>query len=1254
MTRRLKLTLKIALVSFALLLGLLVGALLLLLYHPAAPQWALDLARQATPMNIEVDSLSGRLAGPLRVEGLRLQDDRVTVRVETIELDWRPMALLGGELHLLRLATAGLSVTLQRQDPQAESATQAGNFEGISLPLAVRVDELELTSLEVQLPDSEPLQIDRFSLEVRAEQGRLDLRQLVLLMPQLELHAQGELGLQPSQPSSLHLNWRLTLPERAALEGGGQITGDLQRLQISQTLSGALTAQLEATVEDPAGDLSWDLQATLQPSQLGEWLQTLPLTLSGKLGSRGTPERIGLEADLALSQPDYGDASLSLRGDYSQGRFQAEKLQLTTSAGSRVEGSGHYTPDEELGSFAAELAWQDLRWPLQGDEVQVQSSQGKLKLGGVPKGYDFTLEANLQHLDTAAAKVDASGRGDLQGVDLQQLSAVFDPDRLQGSGRLTWAPALEWQFQLTGSELDPSRWLAGLPGRIELAATTQGSMGEAGLDAQFHLQRLQGQVRDYPVKAQGDASFAQQALRIDSLWLTSGDNRIEAQGVLAQELALNWRIDAPQLQGLWPGLEGALRGNGQVVGSPEVPRLVAELSGQGLSFENNRVETLQLSADLAFAAEQALSLDLRAGGLKSDAMRWQSFGLQLTGSASSHRLNLSLKGDDAPSLDLSADGGWKETQLWQGKLRSLVLSLPQQPAWTLTKAAPFALGAGRQQLDQLCLARDGATLCSEFRQAPRQGWRALLEARQFPLVTLQPWLPEGLQIKGRGELQAQLAAVEGGRMKGELQLQLPEGGVGFDLTKAQERIDFAGGELQGVIDDKGGRLQLTLPMAGLGRVEGQVNLPGFDSLVFDTATQTLQGELNIDLKDLSRLSLITPRIQNPGGEIRGELTLAGTLGQPQLRGNVELKSGSLDVPELGLELRDIVLAMRAPTLDQLELQGEMRSGKGQLKLGGSVELDAQAGFPATLRLTGKKMTVANVPEAEVLVTPDLTIKRDRESMRLEGRIEIPYARLRPRKLPASAVTATPDLVVVGSEKPQKVAFDPQFSAEVRVVLGDRVSFDGFGLRGKLSGSLLVVDEPKRPVIGRGRVGVVDGTYRAYGQDLKIERGFANFVDSPVDNPGLDVKAVREVGDVTAGVRVGGTLKTPRIDLFSSPAMAESDILSYLLTGRPPGEGGGETVGIAAALKATGAGTVADELGRQFGLEELRLDAGSGLEEASVVAGTYLSPRLYVQYVNELASRETKLRLRYDINKRLQLEAETGRTQGADLYYTFDR
>jgi translocation and assembly module TamB len=266
---------------------------------------------------------------------------------------------------------------------------------------------------------------------------------------------------------------------------------------------------------------------------------------------------------------------------------------------------------------------------------------------------------------------------------------------------------------------------------------------------------------------------------------------------------------------------------------------------------------------------------------------------------------------------------------------------------------------------------------------------------------------------------------------------------------------------------------------------------------------------------------------------------------------------------------------------------------------------------------------------------------------------VPYARLRPRSLPKSALSNSPDMVITGDRQAEVTSKDTPLHAQVRISLGKRVSFDGFGLRGNFTGSLLVIDEPGRPVIGRGRLGIENGVYQAYGQDLSIERGFALFADNPVENPGLDVRAVREVNDVTAGMRVTGTLKNPKLKLFSTPPMIESEILTYLITGRPPGESS-ESVGVAAALKASGAGSLAEELGRQFGLEELRVDGGSSLEDASLVAGTYLSPRLYVQYINELSTGDTKLRMRYDLTDRWQVEAETGNTQAGDFFYTFER
>ena len=44
----------------------------------------------------------------------------------------------------------------------------------------------------------------------------------------------------------------------------------------------------------------------------------------------------------------------------------------------------------------------------------------------------------------------------------------------------------------------------------------------------------------------------------------------------------------------------------------------------------------------------------------------------------------------------------------------------------------------------------------------------------------------------------------------------------------------------------------------------------------------------------------------------------------------------------------------------------------------------------------------------------------------------------------------------------------------------------------------------------------------------------------------------------------------------------------------------------------------------------------------------------MQYVSEVGEKANKVRLRYDLTKKIQLEAESGDVQSADIFYTFER
>jgi translocation and assembly module TamB len=232
------------------------------------------------------------------------------------------------------------------------------------------------------------------------------------------------------------------------------------------------------------------------------------------------------------------------------------------------------------------------------------------------------------------------------------------------------------------------------------------------------------------------------------------------------------------------------------------------------------------------------------------------------------------------------------------------------------------------------------------------------------------------------------------------------------------------------------------------------------------------------------------------------------------------------------------------------------------------------------------------------------------------------------------------------------------TARVRVLLGDSVSFKGFNFTADLGGDLLVVSVPRRPATGSGTITIKDGHYKAYGQDLTISDGRLRFAGGPVDNPGLDIRATRTAEDsVTAGVKIAGTLKAPQVTIFSDPPMSQGRALQYLVLGHPLGQSGGSQGSLASqaasSLGLRGGNLLASTLGRGVGLDQARIETKGDLQQASFVAGKYLSPNLYVSYGIGLFDPVSTLRLRYLLSSKWTLQAETGEATGADLLFRIE-
>ena len=1236
-----------------LLLSIALAAFGYLLHSPTGTRWLFERLEQLAPGELQITEIQGSLTGPLEINGLRYQDGELALELAHFRLDWQPARLLHGQLHLLDLTLQGTRLQL----PAGKAATpeQTTPFQGFSLPLTIQLESLRVSDFQLLTPgQGEPVKIERIVLKAQAGHEEVVIGKLEASGFSTQVALSGSLQMRPDLPVKLQLEWRYQLPDGPELTGHGTLTGNLAELQVQQSLAPPIQGELQAKLFDLASAPRWQAELRLQEARVGAFAAGFPALISGELHSAGTPDLIETGGKLNLAEPSLGKVTAELQTRYAAGTLNAERLLLTTPAGTRLEGQGQYTLDDNQGRFLADLAWQNLRWPLQGEAVQFHSTQGKLHIDGSPDAYLYRVNLDAEQPDLPPATLSAAGSGNLQRLDFKELTLLLSEGRLQGSGELSWTPEVSWQVKVQGDELNPGLFHADFPGKLNLALHSQGKLHQSIPRVDLQLERLEGVLREYPIAASGDLHLDNKTLQIRSLQARSGENRLQASGNAGELLALDWSVQAPQLEALWPGLSGSLEAKGTLAGSSAAPRIQANIDASQLAFQEHRLGKLHAVTDIGLAGGQKLSLNLRAESLETAGMAWQTLKLDLGGSRERHHLELDLRGQDVPQAKLVVDAGLSEDYRWNGTLQQLRLELPNLKSWRLTRPAAFVLGNQQQQLARSCLAAANAQVCGDFTGTAGAGWKANLQARKLPLDLLQPWLPEETQVSGWAELAAVFSADAKGLIQGNADLSLPTGKLAFDLADEPQTVDFSGGRLETRLDAQGGSGELNLPLAGLGAIAGQVRLPGLQLPQLEAAQQNLEGRLTARISDLSVVSMLAPKLQKVKGRIDADFTLGGQLAAPRLMGSAALENGALDIPDAGLELRELALQVRAPNLEQLTLDGSLKSGGGQLTLQGKTALQPEQGFPTELQIQGENWLAINIPEAEVRVSPDLTIKHRKDRTDLTGEVVVPFARIRPRSIPKSAVTGTSDLVVVGDDSPAKQQPDPRLHSRLRVIFGDRVSFEGLGLRAKLTGNLLVVDEPGRPVTGSGRIGVKEGTYRAYGQDLKIERGYALFADSPVDNPGLDVRATREAGEVTAGVRVTGTLKTPKTRVFSTPAMSETAALSYLLTGHAPGEGSSKNLGIAAAMNATGAGSLTDEISRQLGLEELRVDSGGSLDEASVVAGTYLSPRLYVQYVNDLATSETKLRLRYDLTKRLQIQTESGTSQGVDLFYTIER
>jgi translocation and assembly module TamB len=440
-----------------------------------------------------------------------------------------------------------------------------------------------------------------------------------------------------------------------------------------------------------------------------------------------------------------------------------------------------------------------------------------------------------------------------------------------------------------------------------------------------------------------------------------------------------------------------------------------------------------------------------------------------------------------------------------------------------------------------------------------------------------------------------------------------------------------------------GNQQLTLRAAlnGNGRLDGQIAING--------AQQVLTGQLGLHLDNLNIISLFTDALANVKGRLDGDFRFGGTLKEPSVTGRAAVTDFAAEVPDAGLKLSQGHVTLSATDAQQLRIDGSVQSGKGSIALAGVLGLDAQT--PSTLTLKGSQFTAIDIPAAKVAISPDVLLRHDAQGLNATGSVLLDSADVNLDKLPGNGVNkGSSDVVIV--DQPQQPANNGPMpiTASIKVDLGQHAHLVGMGLDGRLSGVLTVNERPGRNTTGQGQISV-NGTYKAYGQNLQIQQGLLLFASTPIDNPGLNIRAVRSLtpnATIDEGQQVGlmisGTAQRPVLTVFSNPVMEQSDALSYLVTGKPLSQvKGGEGNMVNAAAQALGSATgnlLAKSIGSKLGIDDIGVSSSDALGgNSAFTVGKYLSPRLYLSYGVGLFEPGQVITLRYRLSKRWSFEAQ---------------
>ena len=1156
--------------------------------------------------------------------------------MDAASLRWSPSCLFGKTLCIDRLTVERIVVV--SQPAEETQSSEPLSLPAVQLPLGLELGEVHLGELSL---DGETALLSDVDLVARGSGDQLVIERFSGIGPQLDWQLYGSVQTRDDWP--LELTADLNLPPVDGRDWAlhARASGTLRELELRASSRGYLPGKLNASANlyEPGipVDLRWQgepflalgsLPASLtlnnwQLQLLGNLEEGYLLQSTASLPGEGGTVLLEIDGEVTTA----GVPLLAVQMHVADAPARRLALQADASWQQTLEANGELALDA--------FPWQWL-YPVDTGEVSLQQLAMAAQLRGEELKAD--LQARLAGVAGQQVNLKAGVAGNQQQLRVTPLEILTAAGQANGEVDLTLEPAVSWdgRFQLQG--IDPAVFVAALPGDLNGQLNSRGQLqGEQlRLDADWDIS---GSLRQQPLVLSGRLEKPQNDWLLQQLRVRQGANSIDGRARWGEQVDGRFDLQLDNLATLWPGLKGRLDGYLQLGGDTAAPQLVSMLRGAGVGLDSLQVDSLNVDASTTLNERLPLNLAITGQGIRNDETQLGDLQLTLRGRRAAHELLLSLQNGVADA-DLALGGALDDTA-WRGTLTRGELGYEQFQLVLQDKAdIDYRLGDGRLQLSGHCWQQSAASLCFNGQQTLMPERKVDLNLSDFDLAELQPWLPDDLSWQGLLNGQVVLTQSQGRAPVGQVTVRSEDGVI--QVRDGQELLDFPYQQLS--VDT---RLRGRAATAEVRLASEMIGQLAVNADIADPAgAQTLTGNYQLSDLKLDFLRPMLPDVDELQLTLNGDGNLSGVLTEPVVTGMLSLRDGLVAGRNLPVSLEQLQADIRIDGTSA-QLDSRWSSGEqGQGTLSGSL---GWAPLDVDLQLRGSALPVNVEPYAQLQVAPDLAITLRDNNLHVGGELAIPEGHIRVRELPASAVTVSPDVVIVGQEAAEKGAA-LGITARVKLNIGDQLRLSAFGLRGRLKGQL----EVQENLTANGDLQILDGKFRRLGQELELRRALLLF-SGPISQPYLNVEAIRRVDDVIAGLRITGNAASPTSEIFSEPGMSQQEAMSYLVLGRPLGEEGDNNLLAQAALGLglAGGAPITRGIGDALGLEDFAVEAEGSGNETQVVASGSITDKLSVRYGVGVFEPANQLALRYELTRRLYLEAVSGFASSLDFFYRID-